>query len=118
MELSEMLDLPHADTMPEVLSMVVIHDNERRLGLVVDRLLERQEIVIKPLGSYLGDLKGISGATILGDGSVILILDPHEIYLMATSKASTISQTSDQTKQAGKQSSAGTSAPEQAKPVA
>ncbi|MBQ9452477.1 MAG: Hpt domain-containing protein [Desulfovibrio sp.] len=117
-ELSEMLDLPHADTMPEVLSMVVIHDNERRLGLVVDRLLERQEIVIKPLGSYLGDLKGISGATILGDGSVILILDPHEIYLMATSKASTISQTSDQTKQAGKQSSAGTSAPEQAKPVA
>ncbi len=117
-ELSEMLDLPHADTMPEVLSMVVIHDNERRLGLVVDRLLERQEIVIKPLGSYLGDLKGISGATILGDGSVILILDPHEIYLMATSKASTISQTSDQTKQAGKQSPAGTSAPEQAKPAA
>ena len=63
------------------------HDNERRMGLVVDSLLERQEIVIKPLGEYLGDLKGISGATILGDGSVILILDPHEIYLMATSKA-------------------------------
>lgn len=67
--------------------MVVIHDNERRLGLVVDQLLERQEIVIKPLGAYLGDLKGISGATIMGDGSVILILDPHEIYLMSTSKA-------------------------------
>ena len=117
-ELSEMLDLPHSDTMPEVLSMVVIHDNERRLGLVVDRLLERQEIVIKPLGSYLGDLKGISGATILGDGSVILILDPHEIYLMATSKASTISQTSDQTKPAAKQSPPSASAPEQAKPAA
>ena len=58
------------------------------VGLVVDRLLERQEIVIKPLGAYLGDLKGISGATIMGDGSVILILDPHEIYVMSTSKAS------------------------------
>ena len=86
-ELAEMLNLPRSETLPEVLSVVVIHDNDRRLGLVVDRLLERQEIVIKPLGSYLGDLNGISGATILGDGSVILILDPHEIYMMATSKA-------------------------------
>lgn len=84
MELSEMLGFPHRD-LPDVLSLVVIHDNDRRLGLVVDRLLERQEIVIKPLGSYLGDVRGISGATIMGDGSVILILDPHEIYTMATS---------------------------------
>lgn len=90
-EMAEMLGLPRAeDPLPEVLSVVVIHDNDRRLGLVVDRLLERQEIVIKPLGAYLGDLKGISGATIMGDGSVILILDPHEIYLMATSKAASI----------------------------
>ena len=87
-ELAEMLDLPRTNPLPEVLSVVVIHDNDRRLGLVVDRLLERQEIVIKPLGAYLGDLKGISGATIMGDGSVILILDPHEIYVMSTSKAS------------------------------
>jgi len=43
-------------------------------------------VVIKPLGSYLGDIEGISGATIMGDGSVVLILDPHEIYLMATSR--------------------------------
>lgn len=92
-ELSEMLGLPRScETLPEVLSVVVIHDNDRRLGLVVDQLLERQEIVIKPLGAYLGDLKGISGATIMGDGSVILILDPHEIYIMSTSKAASISQ--------------------------
>lgn len=87
LSLAELLGLPDNSTNQEVLSVVVIHDNERRLGLVVDRLLERQEIVIKPLSAYLGDLKGISGATIMGDGSVILILDPHEIYMMATSKA-------------------------------
>lgn len=92
-ELSEMLGVPRSmEELPEVLSVVVIHDNERRLGLVVDQLLERQEIVIKPLGAYLGDLKGISGATIMGDGSVILILDPHEIYTMSTSKAASIAQ--------------------------
>ena len=88
-ELAEMLGLPPAKELPEMLSVVVIHDNERRLGLVVDQLLERQEIVIKPLGAYLGDLQGISGATIMGDGSVILILDPHEIYMLSTSKSMT-----------------------------
>ncbi len=86
-ELSEILNLPQPTEEPDVLSVVVIHDNGRRLGIVVDRLLERQEVVIKPLGSYLGDLKGISGATIMGDGSVILILDPHEIYTVSTSKS-------------------------------
>ncbi len=85
--LAELLGLPSHMAEQEMLSVVVIQDGERRLGLVVDRLLERQEVVIKPLGSYLGDIKGISGATIMGDGSVILILDPHEIYILATSKA-------------------------------
>lgn len=101
-ELAEMLGLPRTDPLPDVLSVVVIHDNDRRLGLVVDRLLERQEIVIKPLGAYLGDLKGISGATIMGDGSVILILDPHEIYIMSTSKAASMGAGGDPAKpQAG-----------------
>jgi two-component system chemotaxis sensor kinase CheA len=86
--LGEFLGLKNSMDETEILNVVVIQDNDRRLGLVVDRLLERQEIVIKPLGAYLGDVKGISGATIMGDGSVILILDPHEIYLLATSKAS------------------------------
>ena len=99
-ELAEMLGLQRTDPLPDVLSVVVIHDNDRRLGLVVDRLLERQEIVIKPLGAYLGDLKGISGATIMGDGSVILILDPHEVYIMATSKASSMAAPGDPAKQA------------------
>jgi two-component system chemotaxis sensor kinase CheA len=85
--LASLMDLPCHMHEHEILSVVVIHDNDRRLGLVVDHMLERQEVVIKPLGAYLGDLKGISGATIMGDGGVILIMDPHELYLMATSKA-------------------------------
>ncbi|KAB1440368.1 chemotaxis protein CheA [Pseudodesulfovibrio senegalensis] len=85
-ELSELLELPPNENEREIVPVVVIHDNDRRLGLVVDRLLERQEIVIKPLGQYLNNfsLKGLSGATIMGDGSVVLILDPHEIYSLST----------------------------------
>jgi two-component system chemotaxis sensor kinase CheA len=86
MELSELLELPPNPDQREILPVVIIHDNDRRLGIVVDRLLERQEIVIKPLGQYLNtfEIRGISGATIMGDGSVVLILDPHEVYRLAT----------------------------------
>ncbi len=89
-ELAELLEQPVSDPNRDVLPVVIIHDNVRRLGLVVDKLLERQEIVIKPLGQFLNrfDLRGVSGATIMGDGSVVLILDPHEVYSMATVKGS------------------------------
>lgn len=85
-DLREILDIPLGEEQREILPIVVIQDQDRRLGIVVDKLLERQEIVIKPLGNYLSDfdLKGVSGATIMGDGSVVLILDPHEIYSLAT----------------------------------
>jgi len=85
-ELSEILELPRNQDKRDIVPIVILQDNARRLGLIVDRLLERQEIVIKPLGAYLSefDMRGISGATIMGDGSVVLILDPHEIYTMST----------------------------------
>ncbi|WP_084675076.1 hybrid sensor histidine kinase/response regulator [Hippea jasoniae] len=55
--------------------VVVVAVAEKRIGLVVDELIGREEIVIKSLGNYLTNIKGISGATIMGDGSVTLILD-------------------------------------------
>lgn len=85
--MAEFLGLTCRMSEQAILNVVVINDNGRRLGLVVDRMLDRQEVVIKPLGAYLGNIMGISGATIMGDGSVILILDPHELYILATSRA-------------------------------
>ncbi|MFW6005121.1 MAG: chemotaxis protein CheA, partial [Desulfonatronovibrionaceae bacterium] len=85
-ELAELLELEINNQEREVLPVVIIIVGDRRLGLVVDTLLERQEVVIKSLGEYMGEQPGISGATIMGDGSVVLILDPHEIYKIATYK--------------------------------
>ncbi len=59
----------------EKLYMVVIGTGPDRVGVVVDRLVGEQEIVIKSLGDFLGRISGISGATILGDGKVALIVD-------------------------------------------
>ncbi len=86
MELAEILDLPEKGSEREMLPLVILSVAGRRLGLVVDDLLERQEIVIKSLGDYLGDLQGVAGATIMGNGHVVLILDPHELYRLSTTK--------------------------------
>lgn len=55
---------------------------EKRFGIKVDELLGQKEVVIKSLGSYLGDVKGIAGSTIMGDGTVVMILDMGELINM------------------------------------
>ena len=54
---------------------VIIRHGSKHAALAVDRLIGQSEIVIKPLGRYLGDVEGFSGSTILGDGRVALIID-------------------------------------------
>ncbi|QQY80715.1 two-component system chemotaxis sensor kinase CheA [Keratinibaculum paraultunense] len=58
---------------------VVVHKGEKQAGLLVDSLIGQQEIVIKPMGKYLSNIKYISGATILGNGSISLILDTNSL---------------------------------------
>ena len=55
--------------------VVVVRFGEKIVGLGVDTLVELQEIVVKSLGNYIGDVKGVAGVSILGDGRVVLILD-------------------------------------------
>lgn len=73
--LDQLLDIPPREEQPDELTVVIVKKGERLAGLVVDELLGQQEIVIKSLGKYIGKTKVISGATILGDGEVALILD-------------------------------------------
>jgi two-component system chemotaxis sensor kinase CheA len=54
----------------------VLGVGERRIALLVDRLLGQESTVIKPLGSYLHGCSSLAGATIGGDGRVRLVLDP------------------------------------------
>ncbi|HEY9899719.1 MAG TPA: chemotaxis protein CheA [Pantanalinema sp.] len=57
------------------LPVVVVGSGKEQLGLIVDRLEGEQDIVVKSMGNYLGEIQGVAGATILGDGRVALILD-------------------------------------------
>jgi two-component system chemotaxis sensor kinase CheA len=57
------------------IEVVVVRSGGNRMGLVVDGLGGKQDVVIKHLPGFLGDVAGVAGATILGDGSVALIVD-------------------------------------------
>jgi two-component system chemotaxis sensor kinase CheA len=69
-------------------SLVVVSHGEHRVGLVVDRLLGDMQAVIKPLGTLFRGNKAVSSSTILGDGSVALILDVATLVARASSGAS------------------------------
>lgn len=77
-KLHKLMGLDFADTDGEYL-VVVVRKGEKQAALLVDSLIGQQEIVIKPLGKYLSNIKYLSGATILGNGNVSLILDINSI---------------------------------------
>ena len=77
--LDEVLDCPSRDEEPENLVVVIVKKGDKQTGLVIDNLLGQQEIVIKPLGKYINIHRMISGATILGDGEVALIIDSNAL---------------------------------------
>lgn len=72
--MEETLMVPHVKDTHE-LFVVVVHAGDSKAGIVVDKLIGQQEIVIKTLGNLFMGLKMFSGATVLGDGRVALILD-------------------------------------------
>jgi len=76
--LGEVLDCPKGEEKDDLL-IVVVKKGERFAGMVVDKLLGQQEIVIKSIGKYIRNHKIISGATILGNGEVALILDVNPL---------------------------------------
>lgn len=77
--LDKILDINDGQEDPENLTVVIVKKGDSQAGLVVDNLMGQQEIVIKALGNYINNNKIISGATILGDGEVALILDVNTL---------------------------------------
>ncbi|MBO5474205.1 MAG: chemotaxis protein CheA [Lachnospiraceae bacterium] len=77
--LNEILDIESKKDPNENLVVVIVKKGDKYAGLVVDELIGQQEIVIKSLGKYISKCKIISGATVLGDGEVALILDANTL---------------------------------------
>ncbi len=69
--------------------VLILNTGERDVALVVDHLLGGREIVVKTLGTHLRRVPGVTGATLMGDGSVVLILNPAELSRPAGRQRST-----------------------------
>ena len=76
--LAQEFDIP-TDADRERFYVVVAALGDRRIGVVVDELRSQEEVVIKSIWDYLETVKGVSGATITGEGKVVLILDTSEL---------------------------------------
>ncbi len=84
LRLSELLNVPKENESPndmeEEVVVVIVKKGDKDAGLIVDSLIGQQEIVIKSLGKYLSNVPSIAGATILGNGSVALIVDTNSYF--------------------------------------
>ncbi len=78
LRLAKEFEIP-TDTERDRFYVVVAALGDRRIGVVVDELRSQEEVVIKSIWDYLDSIKGISGATITGEGKVVLILDISEL---------------------------------------
>ena len=78
--LDDLLDCPPKEDDPENIVVVIVKKGDSFAGIVVDNLIGQQEIVIKSMGKVIENNKLISGATILGDGEVALILDVNALF--------------------------------------
>ncbi|WP_246939878.1 chemotaxis protein CheA [Bacillus pinisoli] len=73
--LKDVFEVKQMNQSDEFLSVVIVRKGDKMAGLVVDTFIGQQEVVLKSLGNYLTSVFAISGATILGDGQVALIVD-------------------------------------------
>ncbi|MEA3333573.1 MAG: Hpt domain-containing protein [Pseudomonadota bacterium] len=84
--LTDLFSLGKSSNDPQWIFVVVVSTGMKRMGLIVDSLLGQEEIVIKPLEDYIQEKSGFSGATILGDGRISLILDVYELINLSINK--------------------------------
>ncbi|MBO4415334.1 MAG: chemotaxis protein CheA, partial [Lachnospiraceae bacterium] len=77
--LDKILDVPDSKKDADNLTVVIVTKGDKLAGLIVDDLIGQLEIVIKSIGKYINNCKMISGATILGDGEIALILDANTL---------------------------------------
>jgi two-component system, chemotaxis family, sensor kinase CheA len=77
--LTEIFDVPVEHVNDDFISLLIVRKGDKMAALVVDSFIGQQEIVLKSLGNYLNNVFAISGATILGDGQVALIIDCNSL---------------------------------------
>ena len=81
--LSDIFNIPQSNEQRKYLFAVVVQSGKQRVGLIVNSLVGEEDVVVKPLGAFIGDIPGISSAAILSEGQVALIVDVFGLFKLA-----------------------------------
>jgi two-component system chemotaxis sensor kinase CheA len=81
--LAEIFNMPQAQNNGGRMYAVVVQSGRQRIGLIVDELVGEEDVVVKPLGTLVGDLPGIASAAILSEGELALIVDVFGLFKLA-----------------------------------
>src|SRR5262249_49436280 len=84
--LADVLELARREPAPEpegYIQVMILSNQKRRIGFAVDGVLEEQEVIVKSLGTQLARVRNIVGATVLGTGRIVLILNTHDLFRSA-----------------------------------
>ncbi len=81
--LSDIFKITQGDEKEKHLFAVIVQSGRQRIGLIVDSLVGEEDVVVKPLGAFIGDIPGISSAAILSEGQVALIVDVFGLFKLA-----------------------------------
>src|SRR5579871_3782734 len=77
--LADLLGLPQPETVPSTQPLLVANLSRRRIAIAVDEIVNSRDVVVKTLGTHLRRVPGVWGATLLGDGTVVLILNAADL---------------------------------------
>jgi two-component system chemotaxis sensor kinase CheA len=83
--LNDLLELPESPP-PKQWLAIIIAVKQGRVAVLVDKLVDEQEILLKPMGGILKRVRNISGVTVLGNGEVCIVLNPHDLVKTAYGK--------------------------------
>ena len=85
--LNEILENGESESTKSYYFGIIVKYNNSKVGIIVDKLMGEYDVVIKPLDQFVGNIKGIVGSTILGDGRVVLLLEPEQLIERIVRKA-------------------------------
>jgi two-component system chemotaxis sensor kinase CheA len=77
--LADLLNIPRPQEIPQSLKVVVVAVGDDLVGVAVDGFAERMDVLMRPMAGILAGVPGIMGTTLLGNGSVLMILDIPEL---------------------------------------
>jgi two-component system chemotaxis sensor kinase CheA len=77
--LASLLHLTTGTARPDDIKVLIVQAGGERVGVAVERFIDRMDVMMRPMAGLLAEAPGLIGTTILGDGSVLMVLDMAEL---------------------------------------